>query len=441
MLSMPRLIGALCASALCVSLAHGAFAQTAPPGSPPTSPAAAPTRSAGIPDPSAPVVSTLATQTLDVGSQKVRVVPVAQMQFPSAFAFLPNGDALVTQKASSSLRLIHNGVLDPKLITGLPPMLQAGGLRAGVDIAIHPKFAQNHLVYFTYQRTMPGRPDVAAPALARARYDGGYVLKDVRDLLVTDAWSDGQSASRLAFGADGKVYMTIGTALLSAATSAGRPGGYGDPADAQDGKKLAGKVLRVNDDGSVPKDNPFVGNSAYRPEIYALGVRNPLGIALDAQTGTLYATDMGPRGGDEINIIKAGLNYGWPKLSYGRAYIGDPDGKRSGMGLPPNVQPPSQGPGFEGPLLFWVPSPAPAGIVLYRGDKFGGWKNSLFVTMLAGQRIERISFSPQGWESARQPMLNELKARIRDIKEGPDGLIYFSTDMKDGAVWRIEPAN
>ena len=380
------------------------------------------------------------SQELTVGGQKVRVVATPGFTFPWSIAFLPNGDQLVSEKDKNTLRIIRNGTLDPTPITGIPPVLQSPmGTRSGVDVIVHPQFATNHWVYFAYHKPMPGKPNVATAVLARGKFDGGHTLTDVKDIFVSDAWNDDAVATRIAFGPDGKIYMVIGTAFVNLYSTP--PSEYGNNLDAQNPMKDAGKVLRLNDDGTIPKDNPFVGNAKYKPEVYALGIRNSMGLFFEPGTGKLWSTDNGPRGGDEINIIKPGLNYGWPLVTYGRAYIFDAEGKRSSNNLPPPVQPPAQAPGMEQPFLFWVPSPSATGIIIYTGDKFPAWKGSIFVGELKFKRLERITMTRQGWESDRFPMLEELGHRIRDVKQGPDGYIYMVTDEKDGLVLRLEPAN
>ena len=380
------------------------------------------------------------SRVLSLGSQQVRVVSTPGLTFPWSIAFLPNGDQLIAEKHKNTLRIIHNGQLDPAPITGMPPVLGGpSGLRGGVDVIVHPQYAQNKWIYFAYHQPMPGKPNVARAVLGRARYDGGHTLTDVKDIFVSDAWNEDAVATRITFGQDGKIYMAIGTAFVN--TYSNPPSEYGNNLDAQDPMKDAGKVLRLNDDGSIPKDNPFVGNPKYKPEIYALGIRNSMGLFSEPGTGKLWLTDNGPRGGDEVNIIKPGLNYGWPLVTYGRAYVPDAAGKRSANNTPTDVQPPTQAPGMEPPMMFWVPSPSLTAITIYSGDKFPAWKGNILLAELKFKRMERITRTPGGGESDRIPMLEELGHRIRDMKQGPDGLIYMVTDERDGAVLRLEPAN
>jgi glucose/arabinose dehydrogenase len=207
---------------------------------------------------------------------------------------------------------------------------------------------------------------------------------------------------------------------------------------AQDPSAHAGKVLRLNEDGTVPPDNPFAGRAGYEPAIYALGIRNALGLIVHPTTGEIWETENGPQGGDEINIIKAGANYGWPLVTYGRACRDDLDGKVSWL-PPPGIQPPTAAPGMEEPFTYYKPSIGISGMTFYTGDKFPFWKGSLIVGGLGGTQISRIVIARQGWESRREAMLTELRQRIRDVREGPDGLLYLTTDMADGAILKIEP--
>ncbi len=348
--------------------------------------------------------------------QKIRVVVVARgLTYPWSLAFLPDGAMLVTER-TGKLRIIRNGVLDPQPVSGVPASRFAGesGLPGAVhglmDIALHPRFDENRLVYFTY--TKPIDEKRSTIALARGRFDGRALL-EVRDLFVT-----GQGgASRIAFGRDGTLFMsTTGN-------------------DPQDPNTLGGKILRLNDDGSVPRDNPFVGRPGHRPEVYSIGHRGTLGLAIHPGTGEVWQNENGPNGGDEINVIKPGANYGWPLVSYGRTYTG-----------PRQSEQPWQ-PGFEQPVVFWVPSIAVSGMAFYTGNRLSKWKGDVFVGgMRTGEipgtgHLERILFNENMEELRRESLLVELRQRIREVRQGPDELLYLLTDAEDGAVLRIEPAN
>jgi len=345
----------------------------------------------------------------------IRVVVVTKaLEYPWSLAFLPDGSMLVTERAGR-LRIIRKGVLDPKPVAGGPASVWAGesggpgAIHGYMDIALHPRFAENHLLYLAYTKPLDGGKRTTA--IARGRWDGSGLV-DVKDIFVLDEGS----TSRIAFGTDGMLYMT----------TTGK--------DPQDPNTLGGKVLRLRDDGSVPPDNPFVGQAGHRPEVYTLGHRSALGLAVNPATGEMWQNENGPNGGDEINILKPGRNYGWPLVSYGRTYQG-----------PWQVSPPGHA-GFEPPVVVWIPAIAVSGMTFYTGDKFPKWKGDAFVGSLRTGEIpgtghlERILFNDKMEELRREALLRELRQRIRDVRQGPDGLLYVLTDEKEGAVLRIEPA-
>src|SRR5262245_14384329 len=247
---------------------------------------------------------------------RFRAVPLGGFTYPYALAFLPDGGILVTERPGR-LRIVRDGKLDPQPITGIPEVLNTRQ-RGMNDLALHPRFAENHWIYFTYYKPVAGTTNARA-TLARARYDGGHSLSEVHDIFSTDSVVSGPSAAKIVFGRDGKIYMAIGIPIPRAANDTVSV----TTTDAQDPNNNYGKVLRLNDDGSSPKDNPFSGRAGYKPELYALGIRNAMGLYVHPETGELWETENGPQGGDEINIIKAGRNYGWPVISYGRSYTGE----------------------------------------------------------------------------------------------------------------------
>jgi glucose/arabinose dehydrogenase len=379
------------------------------------------------PQPGAPARDTLpdGPQVFSSTAQKFRVVPIKGLERPFSLAFLPDGNMLITERAGR-LRIVRNGALDPEPVAGIPPVLDSR-LKGMQDIALHPRFAENKLVYFTYYKPKPGEKEVATATLARGRFDGNHALTDVRDLFVSDAWCATPSAARIAFAPDGKIFLSVGVPIRG-------PVGTAQPDDSQLPGSDAGKVLRLNDDGTIPADNPFVGKPGYKPEIYAIGIRNILGMVIHPQTGELWEHENGPMGGDEINIIKPGRNYGWPTISYGRAYNGDLTGDTSG----PTTEL-HQMPGMEEPFLFWVPSIAPSGLAFYTGDKFEGWKGNIFVGAMRATMLQRIVLNAKGMPILRENLLTDLKQRIRDVRQGPDGLLYLLTDETAGALLRIEP--
>lgn len=377
-------------------------------------------------------------QIIRTAAATVKVTAIRGLVYPWALALLPNGDMLVTEQNRNTLRLIHNGAVDPTPITGIPEVIVSKRRdTAGVEVITHPRFAENQVIYIACWKpkagdTPQGEDNAVrrTAVLLRARYDGTPVLKDVKAIFEAPSESDGPSAARLVFGRDGKIYMGIGVPGFTERA--------GKASDAQDPMSYLGKILRLNDDGTVPADNPFVNRKGHRPEIYALGIRNAIGLTVHPETGEIWETENGPFGGDEVNIIRAGLNYGWPVVTYGRAYPSDPEGKKSGL-APPTVQPPAQMEGMVEPVTYYKPSIAIAGVIFYTGDKFPLWKGNLIAGALAGMQLTRVQFNRQGLETRREAMLNELRQRIRDIRQAPDGLIYLTTDMPDGAVLKLEP--
>jgi glucose/arabinose dehydrogenase len=370
-------------------------------------------------------------QVVKSAAAMMRVSATHGFARPWALAFLPNGDMLVSEQGRSTLRIVRNGVLDPTPITGLPAgLVPKRHEEGGVDIAVHPRFAENRLLYIAYWKPRPNDPYVRTAAIVRARYDEGAALSEVREIFESSSWTDGPAATRLVFGRDGTIFVAIG--------APGFADKLGTTAWAQDPAQHAGKILRINEDGTAPGDNPFVGRSGYKPEIYALGIRNAIGLTIHPETGELWETENGPQGGDEVNIIRAGKNYGWPVVTYGRAYSNDLEGRNSGL-PPPTVQPPTAAAGMEEPIVFYKPSIAISGMTFYTGDKFPLWRGNLIVGGLVGMQLSRVTFTRQGLEARREAMLLELGQRIRDVKQGPDGLLYMTTDNPEGAVLKIEP--
>ncbi len=352
---------------------------------------------------------------------RIRVSVVTKgLSHPWAIAFLPDGDMLITER-DGRLRIVRDGVLDPQDISGVP-QVRTDGNGGLMDVALHPGFAENRLVYLTY--TKPVGNGMGVPALARGRLEGD-ALVDVQDLLVPADAYEGNSGlnGRVVFGRDGKVYMSVGGRSLNDIENV-----------AQDPMSLRGKVLRLNDDGSVPPDNPFVDRTGYRPEIYTLGHRNTLGLIVHPETGMIWQHENGPNGGDEINIILPGRDYGWPVQSFGRDYSG------------PRISEHPTREGIESPLVVWLPAIAVAGMTVYTGDQFPAWRGNVFVGAMTEGRIpgtghlQRIVFNDSTEELRRESMLRDFRQRIREVREGPDGFLYLLTDEDEGALLRIEPA-
>ena len=384
-------------------------------------------------------------QVLGNAAQRFRVVPLTGFRHPTALAFLPNGDMLVTERGGD-LRSVHDFALDPQPISGIPPVFE-NRFQGLWDVALHPRFADNGFVYFPYARRNPDEPaDLRDPSgaavLARGRFDGDHALTDVQDLFFSNTWISGATTARIVFDRDGKVLMSIGTP--SRDKQRGGPNRIGTAESAQDPGSHAGKVLRLNDDGTVPDDNPFVDTPDYLPEIYALGFRNPQGLLIHPETGDLWNVEHGPQGGDEVNIVRPGGNYGWPVISYGRAYNGSLTQGGSG---PERAEPCA--PGMEQPFLFWTPVITPSGLALYTGDAFPAWKGHLFIGGLSGSRaLHHVVLNTRGYPTRREQLLTELKQRIREVRQGPDDLLYLLTDHTDltddstnGALLRIEPVS
>jgi len=375
-----------------------------------------------------PAVDTLGEGPWDLKSEKtnIRVTVVTKgLDHPWGLAFVPGGDMLVTERGGR-LRVVRKGVLDPTPISGLPEIraVSLGGL---MDIALHPNFAQNRLIYFTYSKPGAEDPAHATTAVGRARWDGGPALTDVKDVFVADAWFGGKGAPKGCCGqgpADGNSHgsrLVFDRAGLLYVTSGDR--NYGELA--QDPSTDIGKILRIKDDGSIPADNPFVGKAGYKPEIYTIGNRNPLGLTLHPVTGEIWESEFGPRGGDEVNRIQAGKNYGWFIVTKGEHYNAAPSEKSHE--------------GMEDPVLHWEPSINPGNLIFYNGDKFPQWKGNLIMGTMT-KSVLRATFDTQGNPTSQERMLTELNQRFRDTRVGPDGFIYLLTDETFGAVLKLEAA-
>jgi aldose sugar dehydrogenase len=342
-----------------------------------------------------------------------KVTEIAKgLDHPWSMAFLPDGSMLVTERVGR-LRLIKDGSLQAEPIGGVPAVHT--GSQAGMfDIVLHPKFAENHIVYLTYAA---GTKAANGTQVARARFDGS-TLQDLHVIFKAMPLKDTDNhyGGRLAFLPDGTFALTIGE-------------GFEYREKAQDLKSDLGKIVRLSEDGSVPQDNPFIGQASVRPEIYTWGHRNEQGLFFDAHSGRLYETEHGPRGGDELNIIVARRNYGWPVITYGMDYSGA------------YVSPYTQRPGLEQPVIYWTPSIAPSGLTMYYGDKFPAWRGDLFVGALAFKHLRRVHLDEHGEVVGQEQLLNDLNWRIRDVRAPADGFLYVCTDETDGRVLRLEPAS
>lgn len=350
-------------------------------------------------------------QTTEFKSQHhaYRVVPVVSgLEFPWGLAFLPGGDMLVTERPGR-LRLVRGGKLQPDPIQGVPAVW-AQGQGGLLDVALHPNFASNRLVYLSYSK--PGEQG-ATTAVIRGRLDGNR-LADVREIIEMSAWGRNRVhfGSRMVFDRQGYLYVTVGE--------------RGEMQRAQDLSDHAGGVLRLHDDGRVPADNPFVGRQGVEPEIWTYGNRSPQGLAVHPVTGEIWEAEHGPRGGDELNLIKPGANYGWPVITYGINYNGRP------------ISDITEKAGMEQPVHYWVPSIATSGLAIYNGDKFTNWRGDFFVGGLAGMQLARVRVK-DGKSVESEKLLDGFGQRIRDVRVGPDGLLYLLTDAATGAIVRLEP--
>ncbi len=354
--------------------------------------------------------TTACSQPLESSDSRFHLeVLTDQLEHPWALAFLPDGEVLISERPGR-LRRWHNGQLDPEPIPGLPE-IHASGQGGLLDLALHPEFSRNRLLYFSYAaRHQQG----VTTHVARGRYQAG-ALTDVELLLVAEPASRGgrHFGSRLLFDRAGYLYVTIGD--------------RGEMARAQDRSDLAGSTLRLHADGRIPVDNPFVDQEDSHPALYTFGNRNAQGMALHPATGEVWQHEHGPRGGDEINIIRAGRNYGWPVISHGIDYTG----LRIGEGI-------REKPGMEQPLHHWTPSIAPSGMTFYTGDAFPQWQGNLFVGALAGRHLARLELEGEQ-VVAEERLLQDLKQRIRDVRQGPDGKLWLLTDAPQGAMLRLHP--
>lgn len=341
---------------------------------------------------------------------RVRVL-VQGLENPWSLAFLPDGRMLVTER-NGRLRVVRESKLDPQPVSGLPPVAPngQGGL---LDVALHPRHADNGWIYLAYSARGPSGfgTEVARGKLVQNRLDDVQVIFRMQPKV-----NGGRHfGSRLVFDRQGMLYVTLGD--------------RGDQDRAQRMDEHLGKIVRLHDDGRIPQDNPFRNRAGALPESFSLGNRNVQGAALHPVTGELWAHEHGPQGGDEINVIRAGANYGWPLVTYGRNYG---TGTKIGEG--------TQKPGMAPPLHYWVPSIAPSGMAFYTGERFAKWRGDLFVGALKDEMLVRLRLDGEKVVKEER-MLKGMLGRIRDVRQGPDGFIYLLTDESEGVLARIEPAD
>lgn len=349
-----------------------------------------------------------------------RVVTVADSLInPWSIAFLPGGDMLVTERPGR-LRIVRNGKLLPAPVAGVPEVF-ARGQGGLLEVLPHPSFASNRLIYLSYAKPL-GDSTAATTAVIRGRLDNDRLTNVEQIFEAQTRGAPGHFGSRLAFDREGYLFITVGDRVVP-------PAGDLEAHPAQDLSNHHGTINRIHDDGRVPADNPFAGREGARPEIWSYGHRNPQALAIHPQTGDVWATEHGPQGGDELNLIRKGLNYGWPVIGFGVNY-------RTGAAIHSGTV----RAGMEQPSHVWVPSIGVSGMQIYTGDKFPEWKGSILVGGLVGEQLVRLTADGQRVELAE--ILLRRSGRIRDVRQGPDGFIYLAIEDRQGKptpVVRLEP--
>jgi aldose sugar dehydrogenase len=337
---------------------------------------------------------------------------------PWSIAFLAGGDALITERPGR-LRILRQGKLVAQPVDGIPKVFHSGqgGL---LEVMPHPNFASNRLIYISYSK--PGATEAdSRTALIRGRFENDR-LTEVTELFDAVSKGRGHYSGKIAFDKNGYLFLTLGDRQVP-------PEGNLEAHPAQDLTNHHGKIVRLHDDGRVPTDNPFVSRAGARPEIWSYGHRNVQGLAIHPETGELWADEHGPQGGDELNRIEPGKNYGWPVIGYGVNYT-------TGLAIHKGTH----RDGMEQPVKIWVPSIGISGMLFYTGDKFPQWKGNLFIGGMNGQQLSRLTV--KGGRVANEELLVQQMGRIRDIRQSPDGFIYLVTDNRDGnptPIYRLEP--
>lgn len=371
-------------------------------------------------------VSPSSDRIVDVQGGQIRLVTVATgLAHPWSIALLPGEASMLVAESNGRVRLIENGVLAAEPVWSAEGVAANNGLKW---LALHPRFASNRLVYLSYPKAGEGGTTLA---VARGRFDG-HKLNDVRDIFVADAWETGGNlGGKILFGPDETLYVTVGDRDRLCCT------GTEDNSlrmKAQSLSNHVGKTLRIRDDGTVPPDNPFVGRAGAKPEIFTYGHRNGYGLAFNPQTGELWQAEIGPMGGDEVNILLPGHNYGWPVVSMGRNYTGSLVSDK-----------PYYRDGMDNARMFWVPSISPSSLLFYTGERFPQWRNNMLVGALNGQSVQRVAFGQPSQAERREPLLRSLNMRIRDVQQTSDGYLYIATELRsggaaaDGTILRLEP--
>lgn len=347
-----------------------------------------------------------------------RVVTVAEgLVNPWAMAFLPNGDMLVTERPGR-LRIVRNGELLESPVDGLPEIYVRGqgGL---LDVVAHPEFSSNNILYISYSKPQGGSESTTA--IIRARFEND-ALHDVEELFEADSQGRGHYGSRIVFDGEGHIFFSVGDRQAP-------PRGDLEAHPAQDPSNHHGTINRLMEDGSVPADNPFIGQEGIEPSIYSYGHRNPQGLIYDEVTGNLWLTEHGPQGGDEVNLVVEGANYGWPVVGYGVNY-----------GSGSAIHGGTMREGWENPRHIWVPSIGTSGLMMYDGEQFPAWRGDLFAGGLAGEILVRVSLDGDFVMAVEN--LVQRQGRVRDVRQGPDGFIYLALESRGGDpsdIVRLEP--
>jgi aldose sugar dehydrogenase len=345
-----------------------------------------------------------------------KVTVLSGLEHPWSMAWLPDGTILITERPGR-LRIVRNGTLDPTPITGVPPVF-AEGQGGLMEVSVHPNFAQNRFIYLTYSH---GTEQANRTRVARAKFDGN-TLSDLKVIFEVSQAKGGTQhfGSRIVWLPDNTMLVAIG--------DGGNPPVQLDGdlirKQAQNLRSQLGKIVRLNDDGSIPSNNPFAKSANANPSVWSYGHRNTQGLTFDTTTGRVWQTEHGARGGDELNLVQAGKNYGWPLVTYSREYFG------------PEITSERSRPGMEDPKLVWQKTTAPSGLAIYNGDRFPTWKGNLFAGGLVSRDVRRITLDATGNFVSQQSI--DIGQRVRDVRQGPDGLLYVLTDEQNGQLIRLD---